>query len=805
MSIGQTWLWRVQNLLRELYATSYKDQKDRNPERVPGTCEWFIHHDRFIHWRDERTSSLLWVSADPGCGKSVLVKYLVDEVFPSTRTSTTCYFFFKDDLEDQKTIENALRCILRQLLNQRKDLLSDELVEKFEADGVAISKSFSELWHLLMIVVKHKDAGKVICLLDAFDECTEEGRVKLSRELNKLYKTESTAFTLKFLITSRPYASIQREFQILESHKPTIHLQGENQTESDKISVEIDLVIKYKVETLSSELKLQSDEATKLYRRFTSIPHRTYLWVYLAFNSIRGYNGPVSFTLEDTTHDLPRTVADAYERILAKGGNETEARRLLHIVLAASRPLALHEMALALGLRDDVATYRDIRVEPIDRFRATVKALCGLFVIIVDSKIYLLHQTAREFLLGKQLDNHDFQWGGSFCLQESNYILATICVRYLHLIIDDLSENTYHGILYYAAQNWTLHFREALEKIDTELERSALQLCDPSSPLCISWVNRYRETKFSEFPKDPTALILASFFGLYNLVALILPQGADNLRVQDTQYGRTALVWASRNRNERVVQLLLKGLSRTGEIIKHSLLRRNTVIYSKDEDGRTALMHATIHGDYGISNMLIKKGASVTSRDKYGQTPISLATYYGHKETVELLHTHGAKLEPQNKYMQLKSREGYTLLSRAITQGQEDILQMLLDMNADIEAPSKDGSIPLYNAAETGNTGVAQLLLDNGASIEAADTKGRRALYGAAHMGHTDVVRLYGHTALHRAAWEGRTDVVRLLLESGANIKAKDKWDNTPLRSAGSHWEVQQMLLQAASRQSSID
>jgi len=43
---------------------------------------------------------MLWVSADPGCGKSVFAKYLVDSILTITESRIICYFFFKDDFED---------------------------------------------------------------------------------------------------------------------------------------------------------------------------------------------------------------------------------------------------------------------------------------------------------------------------------------------------------------------------------------------------------------------------------------------------------------------------------------------------------------------------------------------------------------------------------------------------------------------------------------------------------------------------------------------------------------------------------
>jgi hypothetical protein len=100
-------------LLKKLYTSSYRDCKDRNPKRLDGTCEWFTNHPPFRNWQESKTSSLLWVSADPGCGKSVLAKYLVDIMLPSTKSRTTCYFFFKDDFEDQRSAASALCCKMK--------------------------------------------------------------------------------------------------------------------------------------------------------------------------------------------------------------------------------------------------------------------------------------------------------------------------------------------------------------------------------------------------------------------------------------------------------------------------------------------------------------------------------------------------------------------------------------------------------------------------------------------------------------------------------------------------------------------
>ncbi|KAL2105772.1 hypothetical protein VUR80DRAFT_7775 [Thermomyces stellatus] len=108
---------------------------------------------------------MLWVSADPGCGKSALVEHLLDE----------------DDFGDQKNFPSALCCLLRQLFLQKPHLLSEAVTNGILAGGSKIINSRSELWRILTKTAKAPDAGEVICLLDALDEYlySEKGTGKL--------------------------------------------------------------------------------------------------------------------------------------------------------------------------------------------------------------------------------------------------------------------------------------------------------------------------------------------------------------------------------------------------------------------------------------------------------------------------------------------------------------------------------------------------------------------------------------------------------------------------------------------------
>ncbi|KAF3059523.1 Vegetative incompatibility protein HET-E-1 [Daldinia childiae] len=353
--------------LRELPSVSCPDRKDRNCERIEGTCEWFTSHETFRKWQCGETLGLLWVSADPGCGKSVLARHLVDNVLPNTSTRSTCYFFFKDDFEDQRSLEGAIRCLLHQLFFHKPALLTDEIVDGF-TNNKQLFSSFTSLWGILTSVSCHDEAGEIICILDALDECEDINR--LTTALERLYENGGK-FSLKFLLTSRPYTHIRRGFRLLENQYPEIHLDGANEVEVDKISREIDIVIKANAKKTGERLDLEDREMQLLEDELTCIPHRTYLWVYLVFDVINNSEGITKGRLKEIVHQLPETVEAAYEKILYRSTDISKARRLLHIVVAAERPLSLQEMAIALAIREDHESPSQLELEPEKRFQDT--------------------------------------------------------------------------------------------------------------------------------------------------------------------------------------------------------------------------------------------------------------------------------------------------------------------------------------------------------------------------------------------------------------------------------------------------
>lgn len=89
---------------------------------------------------------------------------------------------------------------------------------------------------------------------------------------------------------------------------------------------------------------------------------------------------------------------EAYEGILIKHppGRRKEAETLLHIIIGACRPLTPSEMDIALHVAFNTPTAQTHKDLDLDhqQLSARIRGLCGLFVFIVDSRVYLIHQTA---------------------------------------------------------------------------------------------------------------------------------------------------------------------------------------------------------------------------------------------------------------------------------------------------------------------------------------------------------------------------------------------------------------------------
>ena len=514
----------------------YVSQKNQNPRRVLDTCLWTLENSKYIQWRDDDTKKLLWISADPGCGKSVLARCIIDEDLPKAfqkySSNRILYYFFKDTSPEQRSATRAISTILHQLFASQPRLIRYAL-PSYREIGKALSTTFSKLWSIFTTAATDPLAGNVVCVLDALDECDELEQLQLIKALEDFcfhQPSLSSASSFKLLITSRPYFQIRREFDRLLQVSDNIELAGND--ESASIEKEIDLVIKHNVAKLALENRLTERVSDHLKKRLLETENRTYLWLRLIWEIIRKSLSGTIQEMNELIDSLPSGIQDSYETLLQRCPNRLFARKVLQIVLVAYRPLTLDEIDLAIGVNEQTVSYTDLELEGSSRLQETLPSRCGLMVSIVGSKVYFIHQTVKEFLLSEvgAKPSTGKIWQQSLDLGESHLLMAEICLRSISfsevqmdqanlcnalLPKDDreMEPNAYcrsYVFLSYSAIYWAEHSRDLKNSKSVKIIEKCLETSD-----CRSIIGRWG-TNYS------TTLHAASFGGHKNIVQILL-------------------------------------------------------------------------------------------------------------------------------------------------------------------------------------------------------------------------------------------------------------------------------------------
>eukprot|EP00571_Detonula_confervacea_P013236 CAMPEP_0172297510 /NCGR_PEP_ID=MMETSP1058-20130122/503_1 /TAXON_ID=83371 /ORGANISM="Detonula confervacea, Strain CCMP 353" /LENGTH=1884 /DNA_ID=CAMNT_0013006671 /DNA_START=109 /DNA_END=5763 /DNA_ORIENTATION=- len=143
-----------------------------------------------------------------------------------------------------------------------------------------------------------------------------------------------------------------------------------------------------------------------------------------------------------------------------------------------------------------------------------------------------------------------------------------------------------------------------------------------------------------------------------------------------------------------------------------------------------------------------------------------------------------------------------------ISAGSLEVLDLLLERGADVNACNKWRETPLLIAANNGHVEAVKRLLLSGADPSLCSEAGWSALTFAAHKGYDDICGLLLaaqapvncrvtedlSTPLHKAcagSKAGHTSAVSQLLEGHADVHALNKWRETPLLTAANHGQSQ--------------
>ncbi|MBY0403162.1 MAG: ankyrin repeat domain-containing protein, partial [Cyanobacteria bacterium] len=227
-----------------------------------------------------------------------------------------------------------------------------------------------------------------------------------------------------------------------------------------------------------------------------------------------------------------------------------------------------------------------------------------------------------------------------------------------------------------------------------------------------------------------------------------------------------------------------------------------------DENGSTLMIEAARLGDLGAAKTLLEKGAKLNAANLDGWTPLHQAAFQNNPKMVSWLLSNGADVDPL--FVQKSGQPNAdilvadTLVEDAYESGTRDPDGSLAPSESVIPSTSLAtslatplGDTPLHWAARAGDFQVIQLLAQKGAQINAQDTFGNTPLHIAADTGNingvkallsigaaVDIVNEKGQTPIHLAAASGKIEILEALKEKGADLSFKDKRGQSPIFNA---------------------
>ncbi|OBT38880.1 hypothetical protein VE00_11137 [Pseudogymnoascus sp. WSF 3629] len=319
---------------------------------------------------------------------------------------------------------------------------------------------------------------------------------------------------------------------------------------------------------------------------------------------------------------------------------------------------------------------------------------------------------------------------------------------------------------------------------------------------------------------DSTLLHQAAETGKLKAVRVLIELDA-NKEAQDSK-GRTPLHRAVFNGHVGIARFLvtakadiealigketiLHQAARDGDIRATEILVENGAkLETQDKYGRTAFYLAVFEGRKGeaVAEHLARHGANKDATDLNGNTILIHAAKTGEEEAIEILLDLGANKE-------FKDRKGYTPVHHAVFNGHAKCAHRLIDAGAIKDAVFGDGRTMLTRAIVGGNRKIVELLLALKVNVETIDGNGHSPLYYAVFNHRRDIAELIGQTAkknipdskgdtlLHRAVAEGDRDAVDILTHLNAPLKATNGLKQTPLCIAvfNGHFEIAEDLVE---------
>lgn len=214
---------------------------------------------------------------------------------------------------------------------------------------------------------------------------------------------------------------------------------------------------------------------------------------------------------------------------------------------------------------------------------------------------------------------------------------------------------------------------------------------------------------------------------------------------------------------------------------KSSQASNASTVDTQNEQRHRDLLAASARGNEDKVRTVLKEGSPWSSSKDHAalRKALQKASARDNLEIIRLLFQYGAEVNA-------RTDDEFPALFRAAQSGQTAVVLELLSQGPDLEATDRNGQTPLFVASGKGHRDIVEILLARGANVDTEDRDGRTPLLALAAE------------KSNAATWAtGIRDVVQLLIRHGANMEFKDQIGRTPLLWAATNgfYDLSEILL----------
>lgn len=371
--------------------------------RKSGTTTSFAQTPEYQEWKKETGHHSICYIGALGCGKSVMMANIVEDLMIDSGNGNTIvvYFFCSHDVSESMKARVVLGALVRQILMHFPD------GETFSDSSLS---SCTELLKMVESLLPRD--RRVYVVFDGQDLCEQKERDDIHHFVASLSVTHKVS-----MCASR---RLQPDSRILE---------GAMFIKMPENGPDIEAFIEMELTRCLESRALVVGNPTLILEIQNALSQGSrgmFLWVVLQIKSLCAMQ--TDQEIKDALNDLPDDLSGIYRRILrgALGVHKGSRRRLLELLVAARRPLTTDELreALSVTIGDTIWTSAKL----INDVSSVLNSCgCLLFVDEEELTVRFLHPSVELFLLEEYGDDS----GSSISLTGSNETMANITVTYL--------------------------------------------------------------------------------------------------------------------------------------------------------------------------------------------------------------------------------------------------------------------------------------------------------------------------------------------------------------------------------------